>query len=142
VRRDFGDAGRAFAEREPWALEWKERIGTLYHLNALRLKHWNPERPLSEQSPAFYQYHEALKDTLPLLHDETSRGVAPDSVGARSGHLAEGENPALSKSAQTKQKEVFESLLEHGPGLTVFVEHPQPPWITNKVRSREERAAI
>jgi hypothetical protein len=26
-----------------------------------------------------------------------------------------------------KQKKVFESLIEHGPGLTRFVEHPQNP---------------
>ena len=38
VRRDFLDAGRSFAELEEWALEWKERIGTLYHLNRLRLE--------------------------------------------------------------------------------------------------------
>jgi transposase len=37
VRRDFLNAGRSFAELQGWALEWKERIGTRYHLNALRL---------------------------------------------------------------------------------------------------------
>ena len=33
VRRDFLDAGRSMKELENWALEWKERIGALYHLN-------------------------------------------------------------------------------------------------------------
>jgi hypothetical protein len=40
VRRDFLDAGRSFSELEAWALQWKERIGMLYHLNGLRLEHW------------------------------------------------------------------------------------------------------
>jgi hypothetical protein len=37
-----------FAELQEWALEWKERIGTLYHLNRLRLEQWNPERCIGE----------------------------------------------------------------------------------------------
>ena len=68
MRRDLLDAGRAFAEIEEWALQWKERIGTLYHLNRLRLEHWDPERPLTEQSDVFNQYHEVLKNTLQLMH--------------------------------------------------------------------------
>jgi transposase len=138
VRRDFLDAGRAFAELEPWALEWKERIGTLYHRNALRLEHWDPERPLSEQSETFLQHHQALKDALQLLHHEATRVVAPDTAEGESGDLAEGKDPhcaagtALSTSAQTKQKKVLASLLEHWPGLTVFVEHPQTPMDNNR----------
>ena len=111
VRRDFLDAGRALTELEPWALEWKERIGTLYHLNALRLEHWDHERPLSEQSEAFLQHHQALKDTLQLMHDEATRVVAPDTAGGESGDLAEGKDPhcaagtALSKERADKTKE-------------------------------------
>ena len=138
VRRDFLNAGRAFAELEPWALEWKARIGTLYHLNALRLEHWNSKRPLSEQSEAFTAHHEALKAALQLMHEEATRVVAPDTAGGESGDLAEGEGPhgaaatALSKSAQTQQKQVLASLLEHWPGLTVFVEQPQTPMDNNR----------
>ena len=50
VRRDFLDAGRGMPELRAWALEWKERIATLYHLNALRLEHWQPNLPLDQQS--------------------------------------------------------------------------------------------
>jgi transposase len=50
VRRDHLDAGRSHKALEPWALDWKERIGELYHRNHLRLEHWDSERPLDQQS--------------------------------------------------------------------------------------------
>jgi transposase len=137
VRRDFLDAGRAFPELEQWALQCKERIGTLYHLNRLRLEHWNPERPLAEQSDAFNQHHEALKKTLQLMHDEATRMLAPDTAGAQAGDSADSEDRhhaavELSNSAQTRQKKVLQSLLDHWPGLTVFVKHPEVPMDNNR----------
>jgi transposase len=145
VRRDFLDAGRGFPELEKWALEWKERIGTLYHLNGLRLEHWNPERPLAEQSEAFNQYHEALKDALQFMHDEATRIVAPNTAGVKSCDSVDSEDQhsapeaELSKSAQTKQKKVLQSLLDHWSGLTLFVEHPEVPmdnnWAENTIRT-------
>jgi len=144
VRRDYLEAGRSFAELEAWALAWKARIGTLYHLNARRLEHWDHERPLAEQSPAFHQHHQALKQALQRLHDEAIRVVAPDLAGAPTGDSAECEGPPsapeaeLSKSAQTKRKKVLQSLLAHWSGLTLFVEHPEVPldnnWAENAIR--------
>jgi transposase len=145
VRRDFLDAGRSFSELEAWALQWKERIGMLYHLNRLRLEHWNPERPLEEQSDAFNQHHEALKNTLQLMHDEATRIVAPNTAGVKSCDSVDNEDQhsapgaELSKSAQTKQKKVLQSLLDHWSGLTLFVEHPEVPmdnnWAENTIRT-------
>ena len=138
VRRDFLDAARAFAELQPWALQWKERIGTLYHLNGLRLEHWNPDRPLSEQSEAFQQHHQALKQTLQRMHEEATQTVAPDTTerASEGSTNREGSHGApatpLSPSARTKQNKVLESLLEHWSGLTVFVEHPQAPMDNNR----------
>ena len=137
MRRDFLDAGRAFAELEEWALQWKEHIGTLYHLNRLRLEHWNPERPLTEQSDAFNQHHEALNSALQLMHDEATRIVTPDTAGAQTGDSADREGQhnvpvELSKSAQTRPKKVLQSLLDHWSGLTVFVEHPEVPMDNNR----------
>ena len=146
VRRDFLDAGRSFSELEPWALQWKERIGMLYHLNGLRLEHWNPERPLTEQSDVFNQHHEALNNTLQLMHDEATRVVAPNTAGVKSCDSVDNEDQhsapgaELSKSAQTKQKKVLQSLLDHWAGLTLFVEHPEVPmdnnWAENTIRTR------
>ncbi len=140
VRRDFLDAGRAFAELELWALQWKERIGTLYHLNKLRLEHWDAERALSEQSEAFDRHHEALKDSLQRMHDEATRIVAPEAEvenAASADIQAQPDAPGteLSKSAQTKQKKVLQSLLEHWPGLTLFVEHPEVPLDNNRAEN-------
>jgi len=126
VRRDFLDAGRAFAELEGWALEWKARIATLYHLNRLRLQRWDPERALSEQSAAFHHYHEALQTALRCLHEEATRMVTADDAGTHR------EDAALSRGARTKHKKVLASLLEHWPGLTLFVEHPEVPMDNNR----------
>ncbi len=140
VRRDFLDAGRCLPELERWALAWKERIGTLYHLNRLRLQYWEPERPLTEQSDAFNECHEDLKNTLQLMHDEATRVVAPDTVGAQNSDPADSQNQQsvplkLSKAAQEKQKKVLQSLLEHWPGLYLFVAHPQIPMDNNRAEN-------
>ena len=134
VRRDFLDAGRAFSELEEWALEWKGRIGMLYHLNRLRLEQWDPERPLTDQSAAFNQYHEALQAALQRMHEEATRVVAPETVvvaenddGTHSEGAPSAPAAELSNSARTKQKKVLASLLEHWSGLTLFVEHPEVP---------------
>ncbi len=145
VRRDFLDAGRAFSELEGWALEWKERIGTLYHLNQRRLQQWDSERALTQQCEAFDQHHEALKNTLQQLHDEATRIVASDSAGVENDASADiqGQPSApgaeLSTSAQIKQQKVLQSLLDHWSGLTLFVEHPEVPmdnnWAENTIRT-------
>ena len=65
VRRDFLDVGRAFSELEPWALEWKERIGALYHLNKLTSGTVGSSNArLTEQSEAFDQHHEDPEEYL------------------------------------------------------------------------------
>ncbi len=141
VRRDYLDAARSFTELQAWGLQWKERIGTLYHLNGLRLEHWDPERPLTEQSAAFNRHHEALKQALQLMHDEATRMVTPDTVGVQTGDSAdrEGRQSApeteLSKSAQTKRNKVLQSLLNHWSGLTVFVEHPEVSMDNNRAEN-------
>jgi len=138
MRRDFLDAGRGFRELEAWALQWKERIGALYHLNGLRIEHWNPERALAQQCDAFQEHHAALKQALQLAHEEASQIVAPHTARTQSCDSADGEvqqsapGARLSKSAQTKRKKVLQSLLEHWPGLSVFVEHPEVPMDNNR----------
>jgi len=125
VRRDFLDAGRAFGELEQWALEWRERIGILYHLNRLRLQQWDPERPLGEQCAAFDQQHAALQAQLQRMHEEATRMLAPE-FDADAG---------LSKSARTRQQKVLSSLLEHWPGLSVFIEHPEVAMDNNRAEN-------
>ena len=140
VRRDFLDAGRAFGELEEWSLEWRERIAILYHLNRLRLQQWDPERPLGEQCAAFDQHHAALRAQLQRMFDEATRMLAPEfDAGAHSEGDARTPGAGLSKSARTRQQQVLSSLLEHWPGLSVFVEHPEAPmdnnWAENTIRT-------
>lgn len=45
VRRDFLDAARAWPELQTWMFNWVEDIGELYHMNKLRLVHWNEDKP-------------------------------------------------------------------------------------------------
>ncbi|SEH08481.1 IS66 family transposase [Candidatus Venteria ishoeyi] len=127
VRRDFLDAGRAFAELNEWGLDWKERIGNIYHLNKLRLEHWNPELPLSEQSKQFTQCQQTLQDALQRMHDEASKGIMQDNNKQQNKSQAS----KRSNSAQIKQKKVYQSLLDHWQGLTVFVENPDVPMDNN-----------
>jgi transposase len=129
VRRDFLDAGRAFCELEGWALEWKGRIGTLYHLNRLRLAQWDRERPLAEQSDVFHRHHEALQAQLQGMQEEATRIVASENAEDTPGEGVPGAN--LSRSARTKRNKVLASLLEHWSGLTVFIEYPEAPMDNN-----------
>lgn len=132
VRRDFLDAGRALAELEAWALDWKARIGELYHLNQQRLAQWQPERLLSEQNAAFGQAHQALQAALDNLHDEAARALQDDED---KDDKEESNAPApavpLSRSAQNRQRKIYRSLLAHWPGLTRFVDHPEVPMDNN-----------
>jgi len=121
VRRDFLDAGRASDELEGWALDWKERIGALYHLNGLRLAQWDPERRIGEQCAGFRQHHAALLERL-----EDMRTQAEDAKDAGAAHAG------LSKSACKRRNQVFSSLLEHWSGLIVFVDHPHVPMDNNR----------
>jgi transposase len=120
MRRDFLEAGRALPMLEEWALAWKEAIGNLYHLNKLRLEHWNPQCPLTGQSDAFNQPHEALKRALARLHEKATAQLADEQADER-----------LPRAARARQKKVLTSLLEHWAGLTIFVEHPEVPMDNN-----------
>jgi hypothetical protein len=75
------------------------------------------------------------------MHEEATRVVAPQTVAAHNSDGAHSEGapsaPAaeLSKSAQTKMEKVLASLLEHWPGLTLFVEHPEVPMDNNRAEN-------
>jgi len=125
VRRDHLDAGRSHKALEPWALDWKARIGELYHRNHLRLEHWDRERPLDQQSETFDQHHQAVQETLQGMHEEATHLSEDNEETLDEATLA------LSRSARKQQRKVSKSLLAHWPGLTLFVENPQVPLDNN-----------
>ncbi len=138
VRRDFLDAGRSFPALEPWALQWKGRIGELYHLNHQRLAHWDSTQPLGAQNEAFQIAHRALAAALQEVHAEAERLAlpAPESTAATTGEMP-GDTPPeatapLSRLARNQQRKIAHSLLDHWPGLCRFVEHPEIPMDNNR----------
>jgi transposase len=126
VRRDFLEAGRSMTELEDWALDWKERIGSLYHLNGLRLDEWQPDRPLAQQSAAFQAHHQALATTLEGIEAEAAQLTAPEPK-----RLMPPEATALSRGARQKQRTIAQSLLDHWDGLRLFLDHPEVPMDNN-----------
>jgi transposase len=101
VRRDFLKAARSWPELERWMFTWVDDIRELYRLNAVRLKQWDKQLPLDQQSSAFAESHRALKTKLGEMQERCET------------HLRE---PALHLA---KQK-VLSSLYNHWDGLTVF----------------------
>jgi len=125
VRRDYLDAGRSYKELENWMLEWKARIGELYHQNHLRLEQWDPESPLDEQNRDFEHHHQAVQQILQTMRAEAFRLTAENEEELDDATLA------LSRSARKQQRKVCQSLLTHWDGLTLFVENPQVPMDNN-----------
>jgi transposase len=132
VRRDFLDAGRSMTELEPWALEWKERIATLYHLNALRLEHWQPEVLLEQQSAEFLSRQQELQKSLQSVHDEAIQLAKPKAHRAGNELVTKNTKESLSQQvAREEQRKIAQSLLNHWPGLSLFLTHPEVPMDNN-----------
>ncbi len=131
VRRDFLDAGRTLSELESWAINWKERIATLYHLNSLRLKHWQPHLPLEQQSADFQSQQQAIQESLKSVHDEATRLVISDISDKENSSSEKLSTEFLSEVARKKQIKVAQSLLNHWPGLTLFLNNPEIPMDNN-----------
>jgi transposase len=124
VRRDFLTAGRGYKALEAWALEWKARIGALYHANRLRLAHWDSERPLDQQSEGFDQHHQTVQELLHEMHQEATRLSGEEQT-------LDAQSRSLPRSARKQQRKICQSLLDHWSGLTLFVNHPQVPLDNN-----------
>jgi transposase len=112
VRRDFLEVGQNRPLLESWALQWVTRIGELFHLNKERTQH-----PLD--SAQF------------LLVDGRLRQALADMEEQRDAELADTTLHVICRKA-------LESLRNHWPGLTVFVDHPHIP-MDNSHAEREHR---
>jgi transposase len=112
IRRDFLDAARAWPALESWMLDWVEAIGTTYHLNKERLKYYNDEKPLSQQSRAFKEQHQRLLWQLDTMKNRYTDVLADDTIDGI-------------------QRDVLSSLKTHWSGAIVFVENPQVPMDNN-----------
>jgi transposase len=106
VRRDFLKAARSWPELERWMFTWVDDIRELYRLNAARLKEWDKQLPLDQQSSAFADRQHDLETKLSQMQARCEAHLQESDL-----HLA-------------KQK-VLSSLRNHWDGLTVFVERPE-----------------
>jgi transposase len=106
VRRDFLKAARSWPELESWMFTWVDDIRELYRFNAARLKEWDKQLPLEQQSSAFAERHRDLEMKLSEMQVRCEAHLQESDL-----HLA-------------KQK-VLSSLHNHWDGLTVFVARPE-----------------
>lgn len=105
VRRDFIVVAKGYSGLEPWAIEWVEDIGNLYHLNDLRL--------LTEpESPQRIEAQSNLEKAVSDMAQKRDEQLAQSDIA-----------PACEK--------VLKSLKEHWKGLTHFVNHPHLPMDNN-----------
>lgn len=114
-RRDFLDLTNSYPESTEWALQWVDRIGQLYHLNAVRLK-------------VLTGSLERVSAQLDL--EQAVRQMASDCAAGVANH--ETFPPAA---------KVLESMTAHWAGLTVFV---ACPWvdIDNNQAERSMRSPV
>jgi len=114
-RRDFLDLANSYPESTEWALQWVDRIGQLYHLNALRLK---VDTGSLERMRAQLDLEQAVQQ------------MASDCAIGAADH--ETFPPAA---------KVLESMTAHWGGLTVFVDCP---WvdIDNNQAERSMRSPV
>ena len=105
VRRDFIAVGKGWPELTDWALVWLRRIRNLYHLNRQRLQH-------DPQTAEFASREAALREAVDAMHREAT------------------EELAVAKLRQPCRK-ALQSLLDHWPGLILFLDDPKIPMDNN-----------
>ncbi len=69
VRRDFLKAARSWPELERWMFTWVADIRELYRLNTARLKQWDEQLPLDQQSSVFAERHGDLETKLSQMQE-------------------------------------------------------------------------
>ncbi len=131
VRRDYLNAATSFKSLEPWALHWKDLIGKLYRLNKLRLAHWRSDQPFSKQTVDFKQSHQALQELLQLMYNEAKEAIDKNKASNLEAGRKEKSLLGIQSSAEKQQIKVYQSLLNHWEGLTLFVNNPQVPLDNN-----------
>ena len=114
-RRDLLNLANAYPDLWDWAMAWVERIGLLYHLHA--------QRGLADRGSVQY-----------LAFDQELRQAVQDMLAARDTALAQ---PDLALPAI----KVMQSMKNHWPGLTVFLDQPQLP-MDNNAAERALRPAV
>jgi len=106
VRRDFLSLANANPQHEVWALEWIEKIRTIYHVNSLRILHVQGSRE-------FRKHDRKLKNLISKFSKAISEQIED-------------------KTLADPRKKALKSLKNHWKGLTIFVDHSEIPMDNNK----------
>jgi transposase len=114
-RRDYLELANSYPLLLPWAMQWVDAIGELYHLNGQRLQS-------QDGSAERVERHAALQQAVQRLADERDAALA---------------DPLLAGPAA----KVLQSMKNHWSGLTVFVDHPWVP-MDNNTAERDARLAV
>jgi transposase len=116
VRRDFVQVGKGWEELKTWALAWLLRIRDLYGCQRQRLAH-----PVG--SAAFTAADSALRQAITAMKTQADTELA---------------DPQLRQPC----RKVLESLQEHWPGLTRFVEDLRIPMDNNASERKVRGPAV
>ena len=110
VRRDFLDVGKNWPKLEGWALDWVNRIGTIFHLNKLRVQH-------KVKTKDFTEADKNLRKTLAEMEKQCDEELTRTKL-----HIV--------------SRKVLESLKNHWEGLNVFVNHSHIPMDNSEAERR------
>ena len=113
VRRDFLNVAKDWSGHEAWGFSWVEAIGELYHLNKLRLQ---------AQPSQFPKRDADLRAAVERMATRRDEELSQEDL-----------HPARRKP--------LKSLVNHWPGLTIFVDHPEIP-MDNNLGERTLRDAV
>jgi transposase len=116
VRRDFVRVGKGWPELKGWALAWLQRIRDLYHCQGQRLI-----QPVG--SKAFTTADRTLRQAITAMKTQADTELA---------------DPSLRQPC----RKVLESLQEHWPGLTRFVEDLRIPMDNNASERKVRGPAV
>lgn len=122
VRRKFIQAAAGNDALEKWKDRWLDRIGRLFHLNRVRLKHFDPEAGMEGQSRRFGVAHRQLRSATDRLFALAEKELA---------------GPAGSDRRAT----ALNSLVRHRDGLSVFLDRPETP-MDNNFAERIQRGPV
>ncbi len=122
VRRKFIEAAAGNDALERWEGRWLDRFGQLFHLNRVRLKHYDPDVGMEEQSRKFGSAHRRLKRAVDRL-------------------FALAETERAGPAGSDRRAKALNSLLRHRDGLCVFVDRPDVP-MDNNLSERMHRGPV
>lgn len=115
VRRDFLTLAQGYPQLEAWSLAWVERIGTLYHLNNVRLAAQGDAVAFARDTASVERHLQLMSANCDLALQDTQL------------HEAAGK--------------VMASLRHHWHGLTIFMAHPDIP-LDNNIAENAVRGPV